>query len=192
MMSHLRSALVLTAAMTLLTGVVYPLAVTGVAELAFPRQAHGSLIERDGRIVGSALIGQAFADPGYFHGRPSAAGTGYDAANSGGSNLAPSARALADAVRQRIDAERTANSQTKGPVPADLVTASGSGLDPHVSPAAAAWQVRRVALRRGVSPDEVQALVAAHIEGRTLGLLGEPRINVLSLNLALDERWPMR
>ncbi|WP_337997783.1 potassium-transporting ATPase subunit KdpC [Oleispirillum naphthae] len=192
MISHLRSALVLTLVMTALTGIAYPFAVTGIAELAFPRQAHGSLIERDGKVVGSALIGQAFSGPGYFHGRPSAAGQGYDAANSGGSNLAPSARALAEAVRARIAAERAANPGERGPVPADLVTASASGLDPHLSPAAAAWQAARVALARGLAVEEVRALIAARTEGRTFGLLGEPRVNVLALNLALDERRPMR
>ena len=192
MLSHFRSALVLTAVMTVLTGIAYPLAVTGIAGVAFPGQARGSLIERDGRIVGSALIGQDFTGPAYVHGRPSSAGAGYDAVNSGGSNLAPSARTLVERVTARIAALRASDPGGRGRVPADLVTASGSGLDPHVSPAAAMWQAARVAEARGVPADEVRLLIAANVEGRTFGLLGEPRVNVLVLNLALDERWPKR
>lgn len=192
MWTHLRSAIVLVVVMTALTGLAYPLAVTGLADLAFPWQARGSLIEKDGHVVGSALIGQRFDSPAYFHGRPSAAGEGYDAANSGGSNLAPSSRKLVDDVAARVVAEQSANPNEKGPVPVDLVTASASGLDPHISPAAAAYQVKRVAAYRHVPVEEVRTLVAEHTEGRELGLLGEPRINVLKLNLALDERWPMK
>ncbi|MGE5478165.1 MAG: potassium-transporting ATPase subunit KdpC [Bacteroidales bacterium] len=192
MWTHLRSAVVLVVVMTALTGLAYPLAVTGLADLTFPWQAKGSLIEKDGKVVGSALIGQKFDNPAYFHGRPSAAGEGYDAANSGGSNLAPSSRKLVDDVAARVAAERKANPGEPGPVPADLVTASASGLDPHISPATAAYQVKRVAAYRHVPVEEVRKLVAAHTEGRELGLLGELRINVLKLNLALDERWPMK
>lgn len=192
MWTHLRSAIVLVAVMTVLTGLAYPLAVTGLANLAFPWQAAGSLIERDGKVVGSALIGQKFDNPAYFHGRPSAAGEGYDAANSGGSNLAPSSRKLVDDVAARVAAERKANPDEPGPVPADLVTTSASGLDPHISPATAAFQVKRIAAHRHVPVDEVRRLVTEHTEGRELGLLGEARINVLKLNLALDERWPMK
>ncbi|HSV28785.1 MAG TPA: potassium-transporting ATPase subunit KdpC [Candidatus Omnitrophota bacterium] len=192
MWTHLRSAVVLVVVMTALTGLAYPLAVTGLADLTFPWQAKGSLIEKDGKVVGSALIGQKFDNPAYFHGRPSAAGEGYDAANSGGSNLAPSSRKLVDDVTARVVAERKANPDEPGPVPADLVTASASGLDPHISPATASYQVKRVAAYRHVPVEEVRKLVTEHTEGRELGLLGEPRINVLKLNLALDERWPMK
>lgn len=192
MLSHFRSALVLLVAMTALTGLAYPLGVTAVARLAFPEEAAGSLIERDGRVIGSALIGQEFTGPGYFHGRPSAAGNGYDAANSGGSNLAPSSAKLAETVAARVAALKAENPDQPGPVPADLVTASASGLDPDISPAGAAWQVKRVAASRGAPVAEVQALVAHQTQGRELGLLGEPRVNVLKLNLALDERFPMR
>lgn len=192
MLSHFRSALVLLVVMTALTGLAYPLGVTAVARLAFPEEAAGSLIERDGQVIGSALIGQEFTGPGYFHGRPSAAGTGYDAANSGGSNLAPSSAKLAETVAARVAALKAENPDETGPVPADLVTASASGLDPDISPAGAAWQVRRVAAARGVSVADVHSLVTHHTQGRELGLLGEPRVNVLKLNLALDERFPMR
>lgn len=192
MWTHLRSALVLVAIMTALTGLAYPLAVTGLAEVMFPRQAHGSLIERDGHVIGSALIGQAFDSPAYFHGRPSAAGRGYDAASSGGSNLAPSSRALVDGIATRAAAERRANPEEGGAVPIDLVTSSASGLDPHISPAAAAYQIKRVAASRHAPAEAVRMLVADHTQGRDLGLLGEPRVNVLDLNLALDERWPMK
>lgn len=190
MWTHFRSALVLALVMTAVTGIAYPLAVTGLAAAAFPSQAGGSLIERDGEPVGSALIGQGFESPAYFHGRPSA--TSHDAATSGATNLAPSSRALVEAVAARVAAERRANPQETGPVPADLVTASASGLDPHISPAAAAWQVGRVAARRGVPAGAVRALVSAHTEGRVFGVLGERRVSVLRLNLALDERFPMR
>lgn len=192
MWTYLRSAVVLVVVMTVFTGLAYPLAVTGFANLAFPWQATGSLIEKDGHVVGSALIGQKFDHPAYFHGRPSAAGQGYDAANSGGGNLAPSSRKLVDEVAARVAAERKANPDESGPVPADLVTASASGLDPHISPAAAAYQVKRVAAARHVPVEEVRQLVTGHSEGRELGLLGEARINVLKLNLALDARWPMK
>jgi K+-transporting ATPase ATPase C chain len=187
MRTELRPAIVIIAALTALTGVVYPLAVTGIARVAFPSQAHGSLIVRDGRVLGSRLIGQAFDDPKFFWGRPSATGpVPYNASASSGSNLGPLNPALAAAVKARIAALRAADSTATGPVPVDLVTASGSGLDPHISPAAAEFQVARVARARGLTPGAVRELVARHREGRTFGLLGEPRVNVLELNLALE------
>lgn len=190
MLKHFRAALVMVAVMTVLTGLLYPAAITGLAAALFPYQAGGSLIQRDGKVIGSTLIGQSFTQPGYFWGRPSAAGQdGYDAAGSGGSNLAPSSRKLAEDVAARAQALRPEGGE--GLVPADLVTASASGLDPHISPEAAAWQIKRVAAHRHAPVDEVRKLVAAQTEGRELGVLGESRINVLRLNLALDERWPL-
>lgn len=186
MLTQLRAALVLVTVMTVITGLAYPALVGGLAHALFPWQARGSLIERDGQVVGSALIGQSFTHPGYFWGRPSAAGQGYDAANSGGSNLAPSSKKLAEQV-----AARAAALGMDGPVPADLVTASASGLDPHISPEAATAQIKRVAAQRHAPAEDVRKLVAAHTEGREMGMLGEPRVNVLRLNLALDERWPL-
>jgi K+-transporting ATPase ATPase C chain len=180
---------VLLALLTLLTGVVYPLAVTGVGRLAFHRQATGSLIRVGGRTVGSRLIGQPFDDPRYFWGRLSATGpVPYNGAASSGSNLGPLNPALVDAVRGRIAALRAADSTARGPVPVDLVTASGSGLDPHISPAAAEYQVTRVARARGMTAEQVRSLVLGHTSGRTWRVLGEPVVNVLELNLALDER----
>ncbi len=188
MLARLRAAAVCLAAMTVLTGVLYPLAVTAVARLAFPDQASGSLVRRGDRIVGSRLLGQPFDDPRYFWGRPSATTpVAGNAGASAGSNLSPTNPALADAVKARIAALRAADPEATGPVPADLVMASGSGLDPHVSPAAAAFQVRRVARARGMTEDQVRALVARHTLGPTLGVLGERRVDVLALNLALDE-----
>jgi K+-transporting ATPase ATPase C chain len=180
----LRPALAALAAFTLLTGVAYPLAVTGLARLLFPRQAEGSLLVVDGRVRGSALIGQPFAGAGYFHGRPSATARPYDAAASTGSNLGPLNPVLDSLVRARV-ADRTAV-DGPGPVPVDLVTASASGLDPHVTPAAADRQVARVARARGLDEARIRDLVRRHTESRTFGLLGEPRVNVLRLNLALD------
>ena len=191
MLKMFRQALLMLALLTLVTGVIYPLIVTGVAQVAFPRQASGSLIEHDGVKVGSDLIGQPFSDPKYFWGRPSATSPGpYNAGASSGSNQGPLNPALHEAVAARIEALRAADPDNASPVPVDLVTASGSGLDPHISPAAAEYQVARVARARGLSVDEVKALVAKHTLGRQLGFLGEPRVNVLELNLALDARRP--
>lgn len=182
-----RNALAMLVLMTALTGVAYPLAVTGLARLLFPAQADGSLVTREGKPVGSALIGQSFTDPKYFWGRPSATSPMADnAAASGGSNQGPTNPALTDAARQRIAALRAADPGNDAPVPVDLVTASGSGLDPDISPAAARYQAARVARARGLPPDQVLALVEAHTRGRQFGVLGEPRVNVLGLNLALD------
>jgi K+-transporting ATPase ATPase C chain len=197
MLRELRPAIVVLVALTLITGLVYPLAMTGIAELVFPRQAQGSLIERDGKVVGSALIGQNFTSDKYFHGRLSATtapdpkdptktvAAPYNAANSGGSNLGPSNKALIDRVQGDIDTLKKENPSAA--VPIDLVTTSASGLDPEISPEAAYFQVPRVAKTRNMAEDRVRALVADHIEGRFLGLLGEPRVNVLQLNLALDQ-----
>ena len=183
MLSQLRPALLMLVVMTALLGIAYPWAVTGVAPLAFSDQANGSLVEKDGKVIGSSLIGQTFAGEGYFHGRPSAAGQGYDAAASSGSNLGPTSKALIDRVGGSIATLRKTSGQT---VPIDLVTASGSGLDPDITPAAAAYQVDRVARARGLPAEQVRNLVESQIQGRELGFLGEKRVNVLSLNLALD------
>jgi K+-transporting ATPase ATPase C chain len=185
----IRSAIVMLLLMTVITGVAYPLVVTGVAQVLFPSQANGSLIAKDGRPIGSTLIGQSFDDPKYFWGRPSAtAPQPNNALSSSGSNLGPTNPALTDAVKQRIEALRAADPANTAAVPVDLVTASGSGLDPEISPAAAAYQVPRVAKVRGLSTSQVQAMVAMATTGRQFGMLGEPRVNVLKLNLALDGR----
>jgi potassium-transporting ATPase KdpC subunit len=187
-MSELRPALIVFVLLTLLTGVLYPLVVTGIGQAIFPRQANGSLIEKGDQAVGSRLLGQPFSSPGYFWSRPSATATQpYNGSASGGSNQGPTNPALAAAVRERIAALRAADPGNEAPVPIDLVTASGSGLDPNVSPAAAEYQVARVARARNLSEDAVRRLVAAATAGRTFGILGEPRVNVLELNLALDE-----
>ena len=187
MLKELKPALLMLLVLTLLTGVAYPLLVTVVAQAVFPHQANGSLIERDGKVVGSELVGQPFSDPKYFWTRPSATGPmPYNAGASSGSNQGPLNPALADAVKARIEALKAADSGNKTPIPVDLVTASGSGLDPHISPAAAEYQTDRVARARGLSADTVRALVAKHTVSRQLGVLGEPRVNALTLNLALD------
>jgi K+-transporting ATPase ATPase C chain len=175
----------MTLATTVLLGIIYPLVVTGLAQVIFPRQANGELIRKDGKIVGSTLLGQPFTQPGYFRSRPSYAGRGYDAGNSSGSNLAPTNKALVDRVSGSVQTLKVEN--PTAPIPVDLVTSSGSGLDPDISPAAAEFQVPRVARERGMREDAVRALVRKHTEDRQLGFLGEPRVNVLELNLALDQ-----
>jgi len=187
MLSQLRPALVLLGSLTLLTGVAYPLLVTGIAQAAFPRQANGSVIVKDGRAVGSTLIGQPFEDPKYFWSSPSATSPAYNASASTASNLGPTNPALADAVKARIDALRAADPDNHEAIPADLVTASGSGLDPHISPAAALYQAHRVAKARGIGDEKVRALVAVHTDAAAFGIMGEPGVNVLTLNLALDD-----
>lgn len=187
MLRELRPALVVTLLLCLLTGAVYPGVVTALAQIFFPRQANGSLIVRDGHVVGSALIGQSFTAPRYFHPRPSAAGKGYDATASGGTNKGPTDRKLADTlVGGAIDQVVREDGAVRGRIPSDMVTASGSGLDPHISPANAELQVARVARARGLPDSTVRAVLARHTEGRQFGFFGEPRVNVLELNLALD------
>ncbi|HEY4771718.1 MAG TPA: potassium-transporting ATPase subunit KdpC [Steroidobacteraceae bacterium] len=189
----IRPALVLLACFTVLTGIVYPLLITAIAEVAFPQQAHGSLIVVNGKVVGSELIGQNFSDPTYFWGRPSATSPQpYNAIASGGSNLGPLNPALTDAVKARIAALRAVDPGNEAPIPVDLVTASASGLDPDISLAAAQYQMDRVGRARHMNVWQLQSLVSAHTQGRVLGLFGEPRVNVLELNLALDERQAHR
>jgi len=179
----------MTVATTILFGLVYPLIVTGLAHILFPNQANGQLIEKDGAVVGSAIIGQGFSSPGYFHSRPSAAGNGWDAANSAGSNLGPTNQKLLDRVKGDVATAQADNPGT--PVPIDLVTTSASGFDPHITPASAEFQLPRVAKARGVTVDQVRAVAAKHTEGRQLGFLGETRVNVLELNLDLDRQFPV-
>jgi K+-transporting ATPase ATPase C chain len=199
MLKHIRQAIVATVVLTLILGIAYPLGMTYLSGALFPRQAHGSLIRKDdGSVVGSELIGQNFTGAGYFHGRPSATTdtdpndstktvpAPYNAASSNASNAAPSSQALIDDVKSRVEALKAENPDAKGEVPVDLVTSSGSGLDPHISVAGAAYQVPRVAKARGLTAEQVTGLVQANTEGRTFGLLGEPRVNVLKLNMALD------
>jgi K+-transporting ATPase ATPase C chain len=189
MKKNLLIAVLMTIATTVLLGLIYPLVVTGLAQVIFPDKANGQLIQRNGQAVGSRLIGQPFGGPGYFHSRPSAAGNGYDAANSGGSNLGPTNQKLVDRFKQdfpKLQAENPGK-----PVPIDLLTTSASGLDPDISPAGAEFQVPRVASERGMSEEAVRQLIARHTQGRQLGFLGEPRVNVLELNLALDATHPM-
>ncbi len=189
MKDQVRPALTMLLLMTVLTGLVYPLAVTGLAHVFFPDQANGSLIVREGKVIGSKLSGQYFDKPEYFWGRPSATSPfPYNAGASGGSNLGPTNPILIEAVKARIVALRAADPGNDAPVPVDLVTSSGSGLDPHISPAAAQYQIRRVARVRGLDEAVVRDLVVQYTQGRQLGVLGEPRVNVLLLNLALDER----
>jgi len=190
MKTNLKIAVWMTIVTTILFGVVYPLVVTGVAQVLFPKQANGELIVKNGTIAGSRLIGQPFSSPGYFHSRPSAAGAGYDAANSNGSNLGPTNQQLTERVNAQVEKLRAENPGKA--IPIDLVTASGSGLDPHISPAAAEFQIPRVARARQMSESDLRALVRKHTEGRQLGFLGEPRVNVLELNLELEARHPLR
>jgi potassium-transporting ATPase KdpC subunit len=188
MTAHILPALRMMIVMTVLTGLAYPAAVTGLAQVLFPSQAHGSLVTANGRVVGSRLIGQNFAKPEYFHPRPSAAGAGYDAALSSGSNLGPTSQKLIDRVQASVDQYRKENPSYTGPIPADAVTASGSGLDPHISPANAEIQAARVAGARGVGVERVRALIAGATAHPWLGFIGESRVNVLELNLSLDQQ----
>lgn len=188
-MKNLVTAILMTVVTTVLLGLIYPLVVTGIAQVIFPDKANGQLIERNGQVIGSRIIGQPFSSPGYFRSRPSAAGAvGYDAGASSGSNLGPTSKKLIDRIK--ADAEKRQAENPGRPVPVDLVTTSGSGLDPHLSPAAAEFQIPRVARERGMSEDDVHRVVTEFTEGRQFGFLGEPRVNVLLLNLALDERKP--
>jgi K+-transporting ATPase ATPase C chain len=188
-MKNLRISLLMTIATTILLGIIYPLVVTGLAQVLFHHKANGQLIEKNGQLVGATMIGQGFSSPGYFHSRPSAAGNGWDAANSGGSNYGPTNQKLIDRVKGDVATAQADNHDTA--VPIDLVTTSASGFDPHITPAAAEFQLGRVAKERGASVDQLRALVAKHTEGRQLGFLGEARVNVLELNLDLEQEFPM-
>ena len=188
MKKNLIIAVLMTVVTTILLGLIYPLIVTGLAQVLFHDKANGQLVSQSGVVVGSRIIGQSFTGPTYFHSRPSAAGSGYDAANSGGTNFGPTNQKLVDRVSQDVAAARTENSASA--VPVDMVTTSASGLDPHITPANAAFQLARVAKERGIAAENLQTLVAQHTEGRQLGFLGEPRVNVLELNLDLDQKFP--
>jgi len=188
MKKNLLISILMTVATTILFGLLYPLIVTGLAQLIFPHEANGQLIVRHGKVVGSAIIGQGFSGPAYFHSRPSAAGNGYDAANSAGSNLGPTNQKLLDRVKADVASAHADNPNAA--VPVDLVTTSASGIDPHITPAAAEFQIVRIAKARGLSPDQLRLLVTKHTEGRQFGILGEPRVNVLELNLDLAEQFP--
>jgi K+-transporting ATPase ATPase C chain len=188
MKKNLITAILMTIATTILLGIIYPLVVTALAQLIFPRQANGQLIHRDGKTIGSSILGQSFSTPGYFHSRPSFAGNGYDASNSNGSQLGPTNQKLIDRVKADVSSLHTENPNV--PVPIDLVTGSTSGLDPHITPAAAEFQLPTVAKKRGTTEDQLRTLLAKHTEDRQFGFLGEPRVNVLELNLELDERFP--
>jgi potassium-transporting ATPase KdpC subunit len=200
MKKNLITAVLMTIATTILLGIIYPLVVTGIAQVLFPKQANGQLIQKGNKTVGSRIIGQGFSGASYFHSRPSAAGNGYDAANSGGSNLGPTNQKLIDRVKGDVTAAQldnhgssslvSASSSVSASVPIDLVTTSASASDPHITPAAAEYQLTRVARERGATVDQLRALLAKHTEGRQLGILGEPRVNVLELNLELDEQFP--
>jgi K+-transporting ATPase ATPase C chain len=190
MLKELKPAILITFVLTILTGILYPLAVTGIAQTVFHKQANGTLIERDGKVVGSEIIGQNFIKPEYFHPRPSQ--NSYDAANSGGSNLGPTNPALADRLKKDAAQFRKDNPDFAGPIPADAITTSASGLDPEISPANALAQVGRVSQARGASADAVRSLVAANTQQRDLGVLGEPRVNTLKLNIALDQAYPVK
>ena len=186
MLKHMSVAIRITIASIIVFGLIYPFAMTGLAQLLFPNQANGSLVRVNGKVVGSDIIGQLWAKPQYFHGRPSAAGKGYDPTSTGGTNLGPTSKKLIDATKALIAQLRKENPNASGPPPMDLVTSSGSGIDPDISPEGAYYQAVRVATARGVSVDRINGLIAAHVHGRELGFLGEPHVNVLELNLALD------
>jgi K+-transporting ATPase ATPase C chain len=192
MLEQLLPAVRMTLVLTVLTGMLYPALITGIAQAIFPKQANGSLIEVNGKVIGSELIGQKFSKPEYFQGRPSVAGDGYDAANSGASNLGPTSQKLVERIKADAEKFRKENPDFSGPIPADLLTASASGLDPHLSTASAAAQVARVAKARGITQDQAQQLVDRFTERRQLGFLGESRVNVLKLNIELDSTYPVK
>jgi potassium-transporting ATPase KdpC subunit len=190
MKKNLITSILMTVATTILLGIIYPVLVTVIAQLIFPKQANGQLIRKDGKVIGSSILGQGFSSPAYFHSRPSFAGNGYDPTSTNGSQLGPTNQKLIDRVNKDVS---TAHGENPGePVPIDMVTGSASGLDPHITPATAEFQLRRVAKERGTSVDQLRALIQKHTEARQFGFLGEPRVNVLELNLELDERFPTK